>query len=1101
MNHRNLFTQACFIVFLLLQFNQYVGAEVTGPNFKITRTPAAFDRINNVFFSYVTITNLTTKSFQGPFNLIVTNPSIPVVGWQKTNTNEYTSKISESIPASGQQSIRINFSPVKKPLSFEFKLSFLESQYSIPNGEKFDSTHVGPSIAFTNGQSDVIFSADTRHMSKTPVYVASVEVDNAGNIIDGSNDIYLGDTGDNNDEQAGDRIYSLKKPVYKSHPGKAYFQVRAYFQAQVIYVQTLTNYYRTPSLDYVASDIHEVIFDRAPFYDAAHARGVSEDENGAKSVIDEMVFTVDENLDTEQAYQLAEQIASDYGAEIVGFSPQPSIFTLRYSPLPEGGYRQELHYDPRVRSVIPNYIATDFSNNDLEFIQSIKGNDPILNHIVQPYETMKFFEAWDWLETKAKDVGFNIGHVNLGIVDAVDSTNPQLNFVNSNNQLVNLVETLENSMGPVVGGFFHGTSAATLIGGISSSNSNTYFDSMHCQDPFNKEKDPAFSSAFYMVCQSNAKPWHVNGVLSGAQYNNQPLINYKIYSKEIDVKGLKNAFSAISKDIALISSKGVKIVNMSFGYNQSALDELFYSFKKIFEFRGDILFVAAAGNDNIDAKSIVPANIDIPNVITVASSDVKGHDRSVFSNYGSSADILAPGENLYLPTTQNHIGSVGYGILRGTSFSAPFVVGSASLISAIGPSTKSALTVGGPEKVKAIREALLDNASATLVDRPMGSENCAIDTSTGQCLKDNQGNDLYIGKVLDACTPLETAMHKNKINDIVSEGEILAVRGHKLAIGKYVSSASNKYHRDIYIYDIDTEQLSQPIVDPLLNQNLNRPSEFGAAVDLDDKHVLIGSPGANKAYLYDFNGIQEQVFDPNMLQGKVFNTDVNGGVNYEYINIMGDFGESVALDGGDVFISGENAKSGGQCPSGNYELNRYFIQFSATQAKGVWKHAKNCISTYGSTPTYDTFFGQSVSGSQIPVKHKIIQASGGFYHTDTRMKFSPSSLGSVILGEENYAVIDASKKLDLYSWSSNEIIASINNISDWGDLNYKQPYLSNNAGLFVKNGISYVRDLKDGHVRKSFAGNGGMLGDNFVAIPQFDVGTTQSNDRLMFLCN
>lgn len=135
--------------------------------------------------------------------------------------------------------------------------------------------------------------------------------------------------------------------------------------------------------------------------------------------------------------------------------------------------------------------------------------------------------------------------------------------------------------------------------------------------------------------------------------------------------------------LAFARDQGAKIVNASFGgpgFSQTELDAI------LDLANNDILYVAAAGNDdsNTDIAELnYPANLDAPNIVSVAATNRQDSIAS-FSQYGAiTVDVAAPG--LQIVTTANT--SAGSYRLppgtSGTSFSAPYTAGVAALIRSV----------------------------------------------------------------------------------------------------------------------------------------------------------------------------------------------------------------------------------------------------------------------------------------------------------------------------------------------------------------------------------------------------------------------------------
>lgn len=99
-----------------------------------------------------------------------------------------------------------------------------------------------------------------------------------------------------------------------------------------------------------------------------------------------------------------------------------------------------------------------------------------------------------------------------------------------------------------------------------------------------------------------------------------------------------------------------------------------------------ILFIAAAGNDGVDADTtpMYPAAYDLDVILSVASTD-RNDSLSVFSsgasNYGAqTVDLGAPGSAIL-----STIPGGGYATYSGTSMASPHVTGSAALLWSVNP--------------------------------------------------------------------------------------------------------------------------------------------------------------------------------------------------------------------------------------------------------------------------------------------------------------------------------------------------------------------------------------------------------------------------------
>lgn len=173
-------------------------------------------------------------------------------------------------------------------------------------------------------------------------------------------------------------------------------------------------------------------------------------------------------------------------------------------------------------------------------------------------------------------------------------------------------------------------------------------------------------------------------------------VKYYSHGNSGDVN-LHNTIKAINYAV----DNGAKVINYSGGGR--AFSDLEAVAIKRAQDRG-VLFVAAAGNEkrNTDqaANYYFPAAYRLPNIISVAATDI--HNKLLpTSNWGHrTVDVAAPGENIYSTMPGDR-----YGYMTGTSQATAFVSGVAALLLSQNPSLKA-------EEIRRIIMASVDHIPA-----------------------------------------------------------------------------------------------------------------------------------------------------------------------------------------------------------------------------------------------------------------------------------------------------------------------------------------------------------------------------------------------------
>lgn len=190
----------------------------------------------------------------------------------------------------------------------------------------------------------------------------------------------------------------------------------------------------------------------------------------------------------------------------------------------------------------------------------------------------------------------------------------------------------------------------------------------------------------------------IAGLIGAAGNNgvNGTGINWKI--KIMPVRAI-NSFGAgsyddISEAVDYAVDNGASVISISF-VGDSEEDSLKQALKRAYEH--GVLSVVAAGNSrteggnagDLDITPTYPACFDSAedNWLLGVTSLNEENRLSDFANFGSCIDLAAPGENIFsteIASSRNDYTGFG-GPWQGTSFSVPFVAGTAALVKSVRP--------------------------------------------------------------------------------------------------------------------------------------------------------------------------------------------------------------------------------------------------------------------------------------------------------------------------------------------------------------------------------------------------------------------------------
>lgn len=181
-----------------------------------------------------------------------------------------------------------------------------------------------------------------------------------------------------------------------------------------------------------------------------------------------------------------------------------------------------------------------------------------------------------------------------------------------------------------------------------------------------------------VVHDENGHGTAVAGVIA-AQGNNGEGISGVMWSaslmslRVLDAGGTGDVAAAVEA-IDYAAAAGAQVINCSWGTDAESV-----ALKDAIERAGrrGVVVVTSAGNGSrdLDTQPYYPSSFDLPNLISVASSD-QFDNLAQFSNWGATrVTVAAPGTDIL--TTK---AGGGYRLVSGTSFSAPLVAGVVGLV-------------------------------------------------------------------------------------------------------------------------------------------------------------------------------------------------------------------------------------------------------------------------------------------------------------------------------------------------------------------------------------------------------------------------------------
>lgn len=226
------------------------------------------------------------------------------------------------------------------------------------------------------------------------------------------------------------------------------------------------------------------------------------------------------------------------------------------------------------------------------------------------------------------------------------------------------------------------TNPNEVINGLDDDN-NGYVDDIYGINCINSTGDPM---------DDHYHGTHVAGTIGAVGNNGTGVVGVAWRVQLMGIKFLNSNgvgyVSDVIPGIYYAVSNGATILNNSWGGPEYSA-ALFNTIK--WAASNGVMFVAAAGNDNVDTQEVTnyPSGYLVDNVLAVMAT-TREDKGAPFSNFGyETVDVAAPGAAIWstMPTymtraMSNHTRLVNYDSLRGTSMATPMVAGILALLQA-----------------------------------------------------------------------------------------------------------------------------------------------------------------------------------------------------------------------------------------------------------------------------------------------------------------------------------------------------------------------------------------------------------------------------------